>query len=67
MAESESRSLPKIECKCPKCEKLHIVCLEWSGIGVPRIYCKPCKVTLNGVSSTVIRRVTSGGRKSASE
>jgi hypothetical protein len=29
-------------CKCPKCEKLHKMLLDWKGRGFPRKFCPGC-------------------------
>ena len=29
--------------KCPLCERLHKVSINWTGRGMPRIYCESCK------------------------
>jgi len=38
------RNRSYVECKCPMCEKKHKTkSLYWTGNGVPRIYCDPCR------------------------
>jgi rubredoxin len=32
-----------VDCKCPKCGKIHRVTMFWTGRGVPRKYCPRCK------------------------
>ena len=33
----------KTKCICPRCEREHIRRFYWTGDGVPRVYCIPCK------------------------
>jgi len=33
----------KLVCKCPTCEKLHLVHIDWVGHGMPRVYCATCR------------------------
>ena len=38
----------EVEAKCPKCGRFHIVKeLNWTGVGTPRIFCEPCKDTVD--------------------
>jgi hypothetical protein len=30
-------------CKCPKCDRHHLAWINWTGRGIPRIYCYECK------------------------
>jgi len=32
-----------VECKCPKCEETHMVLINWTGTGMPKIFCPECK------------------------
>lgn len=32
-----------VDCKCPKCGKIHRLTMFWTGRGVPRKYCPQCK------------------------
>ena len=36
--------------KCPKCEKLHKMVLDWKGRGTPRKYCQRCLQNMNHVT-----------------
>ena len=33
-------------CKCPKCDGLHYVYMNWTGRGMPRVYCTVCKYNI---------------------
>jgi len=35
-----------VECICPKCGKKHVVQFHWIGQGVPRKYCRKCRLAL---------------------
>jgi hypothetical protein len=30
------------QCKCPRCGIIHVRRIDWTGNGVPRIYCRTC-------------------------
>jgi hypothetical protein len=36
------RNEPEVECKCPKCQRLHLIRMVWTGRGTPRVYCRLC-------------------------
>lgn len=38
-------------CKCPLCERLYPKRMEWSGNGMPRKYCKPCREILRNMDN----------------
>ena len=40
----------KTLCKCPSCEKLYHRLINWTGRGIPRIYCEYCR-NLKSISS----------------
>jgi transposase-like protein len=44
------KDLIEIECKCPKCEVLHVKKVNWAGRGVPRIACSKCSPTFREFS-----------------
>ena len=31
------------KCKCPRCEKIHKTRVDWTGRGIPKIYCGNCQ------------------------
>ena len=37
---------PIVEAKCPGCGKIHKVKLDWTGNGIPRIYCEKCLIKI---------------------
>lgn len=37
-------------CKCPKCDLLHQTYIQWTGRGMPRIFCATCKPLVAGIS-----------------
>ena len=37
---------PTINAKCPGCGKIHKVKLDWTGNGIPRIYCEKCLIKI---------------------
>jgi hypothetical protein len=46
-----------VDCKCPKCGKIHRVTMFWTGRGVPRKYCPQCKGGVemgNGVNTIIM-------------
>jgi len=40
-----------MECKCPMCEKFHriVAQYEWTGNGIPRIYCTSCRLKVRNI------------------
>ena len=38
----------KLLCICHRCEKKHEIWIFWTGNGVPRKYCGPCKSIVGG-------------------
>ena len=32
----------KVNCQCPRCEKIHSRYMYWTGNGRPRVYCPEC-------------------------
>ena len=38
-----------IECICPKCGTIHRMKLLWSGRGIPKKYCQPCKTFVSTI------------------
>ena len=39
-----SADIKQTVCLCPRCGKEHVIYMEWTGRGIPRIYCPACKV-----------------------
>jgi len=37
--------------KCPKCDKLHKIIIDWKGRGMPRKYCQMCLHNMGHMSS----------------
>jgi transposase-like protein len=37
--------LTSTECYCPICEKKHKVMMNWIGRGIPRKFCRECKLS----------------------
>ncbi len=33
--------------KCPRCEKVHKMYMNWQGTGMPRKYCPTCRMVIN--------------------
>jgi hypothetical protein len=41
----------KTKCQCPKCGRIHIRSIYWTGKGMPKRYCNKCRRYLDLVSS----------------
>lgn len=50
--QNKGRNTKLVECKCPKCERLHMVKLFWVGDSMPRKYCPICAKVVHGVAGT---------------
>ena len=46
-------------CKCPKCGEDHRAFLQWTGRGVPRIFCADCRPLVAGIDD--LENQCSGG------
>jgi hypothetical protein len=42
-----------IECICPLCRQTHVMELYWTGLGIPRKYCKPCLSIISGTFNAI--------------
>ncbi len=43
----KKHTVRKVKCKCPRCEKIHIVAMQWTGNGMPRVYCYNCSYLID--------------------
>ena len=50
----------KVLVKCPKCEKSHEICFDWTGIVKPRKFCDSCKNILDSDLESEIALSNSG-------
>jgi len=41
-------------CKCPKCEKLHKLKIDWISDTIPRKYCKSCIVIIRQINTIYV-------------
>jgi hypothetical protein len=58
-----------ITCKCPKCGQHHKTFMNWSGRGIPRIYCSLCRPVVATICELGVEctgaSITKGARKLA--
>ncbi len=52
-----------MRCKCPKCEKVHESHLQWSGRGMPRVFCNTCRPIVSSVCEVALFQSGSGTAK----
>jgi hypothetical protein len=45
---------------CPRCGKQHQVYMNWTGRGIPRIYCELCRPAVGGINTAAAGPVASG-------
>lgn len=60
-AEYASDNKLQVLCKCPRCEKEHEKLMQWTGRGMPRVYCQVCRPLVASVCDTVFAK--SGGSR----
>jgi hypothetical protein len=53
-----------VQCKCPKCEKEHETYLQWSGRGIPRVFCPACRPIVSAVSHAALSQFGGASSKS---
>lgn len=52
-------------CKCPRCEKVHEAMIQWSGRGMPRVYCATCRTIIAAICDSAQATMGNGRLKNA--